>query len=222
MKSGERALVFDMDGILIDSEPLWRRAEIEIFGGVGLVLEEADCFETQGLRIDEAVAFWYERAPWSGRSCEDVAKSIVSRMGGLIRSEGEPMPGALASIEWALSSSWRLALASSSSKFLIATVLDHFGITGLFECTRSAEDEASGKPHPDVYLSAARALRLEPRVCVAVEDSANGMASALSAGMRCIAVPPPETRDDVRFAAATLRLTSLRDLPKALEAFESI
>ena len=221
MQNGERALVFDMDGVLIDSEPLWRRAEMQTFREVGLVLEEADCFQTQGLRIDEAVAFWYERAPWSGRSPEDVAESIVSRMGGLIRSEGEPMPGALASIEWALSSSWRIALASSSSKFLIATVLDHFGITGLFECTRSAEDEASGKPHPDVYLSAARALRLEPRVCVAVEDSANGMASALSAGMRCIAVPPPETRDDLRFASATLQLTSLRDLPEALEALEA-
>jgi sugar-phosphatase len=220
MQNGERALVFDMDGVLIDSEPLWRRAEMETFREVGLVLAEADCFQTQGLRIDEAVAFWYERAPWSGRSCDDVAKSIVSRMGGLIRSEGEPMPDAVASIEWALNSSWRLALASSSSKFLIETVLDRFGITSLFECTRSAEDEISGKPHPGVYLSAARELRLEPGACVAVEDSVHGMASALSAGMRCIAIPPPEIRNDPRFEAATLRLDSLRDLPGALEALE--
>jgi sugar-phosphatase len=222
MKSGERALIFDMDGVLIDSEPLWRRAEIEIFGEVGLVLEEADCFQTQGLRIDEAVAFWYERAPWTDRSCDDIAKSIVSRMGGLIRSEGELMPGALASIEWALNSSWRLALASSSSKFLIETVLDRFDISNLFECRRSAEDEVSGKPHPDVYLSAARDLQLEPGACVAIEDSANGVASALAAGMRCVAVPPPETRNDARFATATLRLDSLRDLPKALEALETV
>jgi sugar-phosphatase len=222
MRSGERALVFDMDGVLIDSEPLWRRAEIEIFAEVGLALEEADCFQTQGLRIDEAVSFWYERAPWIGRSIDDVANSIVSRMAELIRSEGEPMPGVLSSIDWALSSSWRLALASSSSKYLIETVLDRFGMTSLFECTRSAEDEMSGKPHPDVYLSAARDLRLEPAACVAVEDSANGMASALSAGMRCIAIPPPETRADARFAAATLRLASLRDLPKALQALPSI
>jgi sugar-phosphatase len=220
MQSIERALVFDMDGVLIDSEPLWRRAEIEVFAQVGLVLEESDCFQTQGLRIDEAVRFWYERAPWTDRSCDDVAKSIVGRLADFIRSQGEPMPDALTSIEWALNSSWRLALASSSSKFLIETVLDRFGIKSLFECTRSAEDEISGKPHPDVYLSAARELRLEPRTCVAVEDSVHGMASALSAGMRCIVVPPPEIRNDPRFAAATLRLDSLRDLPGALEALE--
>jgi sugar-phosphatase len=216
-KRGERALIFDMDGVLIDSEPLWRRAEIDVFREVGLDLEDADCLQTQGLRIDEAVKFWYERAPWADRSIGDVAKSIVLRVAGLIRSEGEPMPGALTSIGWAANSTWRLALASSSSKFLIDIVLDRFGITNLFELTRSAEDEASGKPHPDVYLTVARDLQLNPRACVAVEDSVNGVVSALSAGMRCIAVPPPETRDDGRFASANLLLNSLRDLPKALE-----
>lgn len=220
MKNSERAVIFDMDGVLIDSEPLWRRAEIETFGEVGLVLEEADCLQTQGLRIDEAVAFWYARAPWTNRSCDEVAKSIVSRMAELIRSEGEPMSGARAAVDWVADSSWRLGLASSSSKFLIDTVLDRLGMTTLFECTRSAEDEASGKPHPDVYLSTARALRLEPRVCVAIEDSALGVASAVSAGMRCLAIPPPETRDDPRFAAAIRRLDSLHDLPRALQELE--
>jgi beta-phosphoglucomutase-like phosphatase (HAD superfamily) len=220
--SGERALIFDMDGVLIDSEPLWRRAEIEALGEVGLVLEDADCFQTQGLRIDEAVAFWYQRAPWIGRSCEDVASSIVSRMALMIRSEGEPIPGALSSIDWAANSNWRLALASSSPNFLIETVLDRFEIAHHFECARSAEDEKYGKPQPDVYLSAARDLRLEPGVCVAVEDSANGVDSAISAGMRCIAVPPAETRSDARFEAATLKLGSLQDLPAALEQLEEL
>lgn len=220
MKSGERALIFDMDGVLIDSEPLWRRAEIEIFGEVGLALEEADCFATQGLRIDEAVAYWFERAPWTGRSQGDIATSIVSRVAGLIQSEGEPMSGVQPAIDWAAASTWRLGLASSSPKLLIETVLDRFGLTGRFECVRSAEDEVSGKPHPDVYLSAARDLRIESRQCLAVEDSANGVASALSAGMRCIAIPPPETQSDPRFAEATMRLRSLQDLPEALERLD--
>jgi sugar-phosphatase len=218
MKATERALIFDMDGVLIDSEPLWRRAEIEIFGEVGLTLVEADCFQTQGLRIDEAVAFWFERAPWSGRSIEDVAETMVSRMAELIRSEGEPMPGVRSALEWAVSSEWRLAVASSSSNFLIATVLERFGFSELFECTRSAEDEAFGKPHPDVYRSAARDLAIEPQACVAIEDSAHGVTSALAAGMRCVAIPPPETRDDSRFAKASIRLDSLHDLPGALGA----
>ena len=207
---GNRALIFDLDGVLIDSEPLWRKAEIEIFAEVGLVLVDADCFQTQGLRIDEAVTFWFERTPWTGRSCEQVAEAIVSRVADLIRSEGEPMLGVRESLAWAAASDWRLGLASSSPNFLIETVLHRFGMTDLFESARSAEDEALGKPHPDVYLSAARDLKLEPSACVAVEDSAHGVASAVAAGMRCIAVPAAETRDDARFAAATWLLGTPR------------
>jgi len=220
MQSGDRALIFDMDGVLIDSEPLWRRAEIEVFASVGLVLEEADCFQTQGLRIDEAVAFWYERAPWTSRSCDEVSRTIVPRVAELIRAEGQPIAGALRAIDWLSDSKWRLGLASSSPRFLIDTVLDRFGLAPLFECVCSAEDEDVGKPDPAVYLSAARALRLDPRACVAVEDSPNGVASALSAGIRCIAIPPPESRDDPRFEAATLSLETLHDLPDALETLE--
>ncbi|MEZ4353228.1 MAG: hexitol phosphatase HxpB [Myxococcota bacterium] len=212
----DRALVFDMDGVLIDSEPLWRRAEIEIFAGVGLSITETDCYQTQGLRIDEAVGFWFARAPWSGPTPTEVAHTVVERMVELIRAEGVPMPGALESIEAARRGGWRLAVASSSSDRLIGTVLDRFDLARLFECTRSAEHEAHGKPHPDVYLAAARELALPTRACVAVEDSAHGVTSALAAGLRGVAVPPPETRDDPRFAAATMRLASLEALPARL------
>jgi HAD superfamily hydrolase (TIGR01509 family) len=214
---GERALIFDMDGVLIDSEPLWRRAEIEQFAIVGLPLVEADCLKTTGLRIDEAVSFWFERAPWTGPSVEAVAAAIVDRTVQLIESEGEPMPGVVEMLDWATTSGWRLALASSSPKRLIETVLGTFDLNRHFEIRRSAEDEALGKPHPDVYRSTARDLGLDPGVCVAIEDSANGVASALAAGMRCIAIPPPETRDDPRFARATLRLDSLAELKEALK-----
>ncbi len=221
VESIHRAVIFDLDGVLIDSEPLWRRAEIATFGEVGVALSDADCLETTGLRIDEAVDYWFERMPWTGRSCEDVARSIVSRVALLIRDEGEPMSGAVSSIEAAIQSEWRLAVASSSPKVLIETVLDRFRIADRFECTRSAEDEAFGKPRPDVYLSAAAALQLSPQACVAVEDSANGLASALAAGMRCIVVPPTESQDDPRFDAATLRIDSLHDLPGALDQLKA-
>jgi len=214
---GERALIFDMDGVLIDSEPLWRCAEIEAFATVGLALEEADCLETQGLRIDEAVDFWFQRAPWAEPTPDAIAEAIVERMVRLIESEGEPIPGVVEALGWAESSPWRLALASSSSKRLIETVLGRFGFVDHFEVTRSAEDEQFGKPHPDVYRSTARDLRLDPAACVAIEDSAHGVASALAAGMRCIAIPPPETRDDPRFERATLCLESLADLRDALK-----
>jgi len=211
------ALIFDMDGVLIDSEPLWRRAEIEVFAEVGLALSESDCLRTQGLRIDEAVAFWFERAPWSGRPCEEVARAISTRVAELIREDSEPLPGVHASIEAARSHSLRLGLASSSSGFLIETVLDHFGLAGEFEVVHSAEHEAQGKPDPAVYLSTADRLGVDPRGCIAIEDSVNGVRSAIAAGMRCVAIPAPETRDDPRFAIATSRLDSLEELPQILE-----
>ena len=215
-----RALIFDMDGVLIDSEPLWRRAERACFGEVGLALTDDDCLQTQGLRIDEAVAYWYDRAPWPDKSIPEVATHIVERMGELIRKEARPMAGVRPALASALAAGWRLALASSSSADLIETVLDALALRDAFEVVRSAEHEARGKPAPDVYLSTARDLDLAPADCVAVEDSVHGVASAIAAGMRCVAVPPRETRGDPRFEIATWRLDSLDQLPQALSEID--
>lgn len=219
--SQSRALVFDMDGVLIDSEPLWRRAEIEIFASVGVELSEADCFETQGLRMDEAARYWFERKPWKGSTPDQVAERVVDRMVLLVGSEAEPMPGVRESLAFAKASDWRIGLASSSSMRLIETVLDRFDLHDAFEVVRSAEHEARGKPHPDVYLSTLRDLALEGIDSVAIEDSAHGVASALAAGMRCIAIPPAETRTDPRFEIATWRLHSLDELVHALPGIQT-
>jgi len=214
-------MIFDMDGVLIDSEPLWRRAERACFGEVGLALTDGDCLQTQGLRIDEAVDYWYQRAPWPDTSVREVTSRIVERMIDLIRAEARPMAGVGPALESALAAGWRLALASSSSTPLIQTVLDALDLQDAFEVVRSAEHEARGKPAPDVYLSTARDLHLEPADCVAVEDSVHGVASAITAGMRCVAVPPLETRGDPRFEIATWRLDSLDQLPQALMGIDS-
>ena len=210
-----------MDGVLIDSEPFWRRAEIEVFGSVGIELSDADCYQTQGLRIDEVARFWFDRSPWTGPSIESIAERVVDRMHGLIHTEGEPMAGVRESIDAARSGGWRLGLASSSSMRLIEAVLDRLGLATAFEVVRSAEHEQRGKPHPDVYTAALRDLRLEGADCVAVEDSAHGVASALAAGMRCIAIPSAETRADPRFEVAHWRLDSLEDLSQALSRIET-
>jgi len=216
-----RGLLFDMDGVLIDSEPLWRRAEIESFAEVGLVLSDADCRQTQGLRIDEAVSYWFHRTPWPGPSCDAVSETIVERVAALVQSEGEPMAGVHESILAATRRGWRLGLASSSPRFLIDSVLDRFGLRDAFEAVHSAEHESFGKPHPAVYLSTAAALQITPQRCVAIEDSINGVISAVAAQMACIAIPAPESREDPRFAIASRRLASLEALGEALEEFES-
>ena len=216
----DRALLFDMDGVLIDSEPLWRRAEIEVFADVGLELSEQDCRETQGLRIDDAVTYWHTRFPWDGKSRESVADSIVARVAELIRADGKPLPGVHRAISEASERGWRLGLASSSAQFLIDTVLDHFELRPAFEITRSAEHETYGKPHPAVYLSTAVALSVDPRRCIAIEDSVNGVVSAVAAQMSCIAIPALESWDDPRFAIASMRLASLESLGEALEELQ--
>ena len=216
LKPIDRALIFDMDGILIDTEPLWRRAEMDCFAELGLSLDEADCLLTQGQRIDEAVAFWFERAPWTGPSCAEVTAGIVARLTDFVEREGVPMAGVREALDWAARSNWRLALASSSPSGLIECVLGRLELVDRFEVARSAEGEEFGKPHPAVYLRTASDLRLDPSSCIAIEDSANGVLAAVAAGMRCVAVPPAETRDDPRFAEATICLNSLTELPNAL------
>jgi len=221
MTEKSRAIIFDMDGVLIDSEPLWRQTEVEVFASVGLELVEADCYQTTGLRIDEAVAYWFERAPWTGTPPERVAQMIVDRMVEVISTQAEPMAGVRESIATAQAERWRIGLASSSSTRLIKAVLDRFELRDAFECVCSAEDEDRGKPDPDVYLSALRAMGIDGSDGIAIEDSAHGVASALAAGLRCVAIPPFETRDDPRFEAADWRLDSLDEFSRILPTIKT-
>lgn len=206
------AVLFDMDGLLIDSEPFWRRAETEVFATVGVELTDALCRETMGLRVDEVVRYWYSRHPWAAPSHDTLAEAIVDRVRELVLAEGEALPGADAAIEQAFSLELRLGLASSSPMRLIEAVLLRLGWRERFEVTCSAENEAHGKPHPAVYLRAARLIGTPPESCIAIEDSLSGVHSARAAGMRVVAVPDAEHFDDPRFDVADQKLRSLTEL----------
>lgn len=212
------AIVFDMDGVLIDSEPLWRRAEIACFAEVGLGITDADCVQTQGLRIDEVVSWWFERRPWAGVSTEALAERIVDRVAALVASQGVPMPNSELAITAAREIGCRIALASSSPMRLIRAVLDRFGWQETFEVLRSAENEARGKPAPDVYLATLRALDLAPHQALAIEDSLNGLRSAKAAGLPCFAVPAPEARHEPGFGEADACFHDLGELAHALRS----
>lgn len=209
-------VIFDMDGVLIDSEPLWRRAEIEVFGTVGVALTEADCMRTTGLRIDEVVAFWHRQQPWAEPAVTEVAARIVTRVIELVRAEGEPLPGAVAALDFFAARGLPLGLASSSPLRLIEAVLARLRLRERFAAVHSAEHEARGKPDPAVYLHAAAQLGHDPARCVAIEDSIPGVLAAVAAGMGCIAVPAPEDRNDSRLRSASVVLGSLRELDDAV------
>ena len=211
-----RAILFDMDGLLIDSEPFWHEAEIHGFGLAGLHLTAEQCLETTGLRVDEVVSFRYGQTPWESPSQEVVTEVIVERVVALVKEKGTLKPGVAEALEFARSAGLRIGLASSSRYLIINAVLDTFGLRSAFEVIHSAEEEVRGKPAPDVYLTAARKLGIDPADCVAVEDSPNGVLSAKAAGMKCIAVPEPALRDDPRLAEADVVIGWLGELDAEL------
>jgi len=203
------AVIFDMDGLLIDSEPLWRIAETKAMNAVGVPMVEEDGFLTMGLRTDEVVEFWYARYPWKTPSKTEVGSAIVRNVIGLIEERGEAMPGAVDAVRGVREAGYRVGLASSSSMDIIDAVLGKIGLRGDFGALQSAEHEPYGKPHPAVYIECARALGVSPSRCLALEDSPAGVLAAKAAKMLCIAVPPPELREDGRYCIADLQLDSL-------------
>jgi mannitol-1-/sugar-/sorbitol-6-/2-deoxyglucose-6-phosphatase len=211
---GLRAVVFDMDGVLIDTEPVWRSVEIEVFDSLGLHLTEADCRQTMGMRVGEMVRLWQARQPWSGATVADVVERIVGGVSEHVRTRGVAMDGAVEAVRLVGSCGLRCAVASSSPRPLIDAVVARLGIADVVDAVCSAEDEVHGKPAPDVYLRAAGLLGVRPAACLAVEDSALGVLSARAAGMPCVAIPDAHTAQDPRLAAATLRLDSIRDLDR--------
>jgi sugar-phosphatase len=203
-----------MDGLLVDSEPHWRDAEREVFGSVGLLLTDDECKQTTGTGILDVVNYWYTQRPWSvpdasGRSHQQLANAIMDNVHERIATLAEPMPGAIAAIEFFIGRGIPTAIASASPISLIEAVVDRIGIRPLLRLWHSATLEARNKPAPDVYLGAARRLGVSPADCVAFEDSGNGLISAHAAGMRTVAVPAEFERDDPKFDIATRKLSSL-------------
>ncbi|HEU5392060.1 MAG TPA: HAD-IA family hydrolase [Streptosporangiaceae bacterium] len=218
------AVVLDMDGLLIDTEPVWRVASAAVFAGSGVALSEQDLLDSTGQPIEELIPIWRARSPDGGPGADggagtrltddEVADLIVDQVIAHVKAEGEPMPGVMAAIARFRRYGLRLAIASSSPRRLIDAVCDRLGLDGI-DVRCSAMDEARGKPAPDVYLTAARELGVAAAACLALEDSPNGVVSAKAAGMRCVAVPDPLLAGDPRYGEADLVLRSLTDLDDA-------
>jgi HAD superfamily hydrolase (TIGR01509 family) len=212
------AIVFDCDGVLIDSEPVWERVRRKFVAGHG------------GRWPDDAQdrMMGMSTAEWSAYISEDfgvrlpprqVADLVIEAMTAEYETHLPLLPGAVDAVR-ALSAHWPLAVASSAPKSLIEAVLDASSLREAFRAAVSSEEVARGKPAPDVYLEAARRLGITPTSCAAIEDSSNGLRSAAAAGMTVIAVPRPEyppAKDALEKAEAVL--TSLTRLtPATIEA----
>ncbi|GAA1725005.1 HAD family phosphatase [Nonomuraea bangladeshensis] len=180
--------MFDLDGVLVDSEPVWeevRRAFVAEHGGTWQPDTQS---QLMGMSTGEWAAYLHELGV--RLSPDEIARGVVDQMAARYRDEVPLMPGAVEAVR-RLAAGRVLGLASSSPRRLIDVVLDAAGLTDCFAATVSTEEVERGKPAPDGYLEAARRMEVDPRGCVAVEDSSNGLRSAHAAGMRVIAVPHP-------------------------------
>lgn len=207
------AAIFDMDGLLIDSEPLWTQAELDIFGSLGLDLSQRDALpDTLGLRIDQVVEMWYQAMPWQGPSRAEVTERVIARAIALVEQHRPLLPGVSHALALCREQGLKIGLASASPRYMLDKVLAMFGLEDFFPVRVSAQPLAYSKPHPEVYLLAAAQLGVAPLNCVTLEDSVNGMVATKAARMRSIVVPAAENRDDPRWALAEVKLASLADL----------
>jgi mannitol-1-/sugar-/sorbitol-6-/2-deoxyglucose-6-phosphatase len=210
------AVILDLDGLLIDTEPVWRAAESAVFAGLGISLSECDLLDSIGQPMDVMIRGWRKRqSADGGRSAEltdaEVADRITDDVIAHVMTEGQPMPGVTAVIARFERYRLPMAIASSSPPRLINAVCDRFGLAGI-QVRCSGLDEVQAKPAPDVYLTAARRLGVAPASCLALEDSPPGVAAAKAAGMRCVAVPDPLLAADPRYREADLVIPSLTEL----------
>ncbi len=211
------AVVFDVDGVLIDSEPVWERVRRGFVAGHGGRWPDDAQDRMMGMSTAEwsryiSEEFGVALAP------EQVAKRVVTAMTAEYQEHLPLLPGAVEAVR-ALSGRWRLAVASSAPKSLIEAVLDASGLRPAFAASVSSEEVTRGKPAPDVYYEAAARLGVSPERCAAVEDSSNGLRSAAAAGLTVIAVPRPEypPAPDA-LGQARVVLGSLTDLTPAVIA----
>jgi sugar-phosphatase len=205
------ATLFDMDGLLLDSEILWHKAELKILGDLGVPIPPGEVRLTKGMFVSEVVDYWFAQHPWESPSRPEVVEMILQAVGDLVESEGVMMPGALRAIELA-SERGPIAVASSTPMPLIMRCLENFNLVELFQSIHSADIEPYGKPHPGVFLTAAKALGVAPTSCLVFEDSAAGVLAAKAGRMTCVAVPVADELRMPAFQIADLVLNSLDEL----------
>lgn len=210
------AAIFDMDGLLIDSEPLWDQAELDVMASLGVdIARRHELPDTLGLRIDMVVDLWYAHQPWKGPDRQEVTDRIIARAIALVEETRPLLPGVREAVALCKSEGLRVGLASASPLHMLEKVLTMFGLRDSFDALASAEKLPYSKPHPQVYIDCATKLGIDPLACVALEDSVNGMVASKAARMRSIVVPAEEGQHDARFALADVKLSSLSDLTAA-------
>ncbi|PCJ29372.1 MAG: HAD family hydrolase [Gammaproteobacteria bacterium] len=206
-----QAVIFDMDGTLIDSEPLWKEAEKQVFSDIGVTVTAELADQTASMTTSEVTKFWYRHSPWSGKSLEQVENEVIDRVEHLINQNALPMQGVNGILDFFQHKQFKIGLATNAPFRLIEVVLDKLDITHYFNAICSSEHEVKGKPHPAVYLSTLRKLHVDATSCIAFEDSLSGIKAAQQAKIKTVAVPASGEFEDEKFQRSHLKLRRLSD-----------
>ena len=205
------AVIFDMDGVLIDSEPLWKIAMEEVFHALGSTLKKEDFQKTVGLRIDEVVHFWNHHENWGISNESEIEEAIIVKMIELISKNAQPLSGVIETLTFLKNKGIKIGLATSSSSRLIKVVLAELNIARFFDFVHSAENEAYGKPHPAVYIKVAEKLSVSPTKSLVIEDSFNGVIAGIAAKMKVVCIPEKTHFPNQRLAVADFHFETMND-----------
>ena len=215
-----QAVIFDMDGILIDSENLWQQSEQELFREFGIELTHELLMQTRGLRTEEMVKHWFNRYKPDSVTPGELMHRYDHRMIEIMRTRVPLMEGAEKAIRFFREKKLPVALASCSTHDHIDAAMEKHGLKDHFDLVVSAANGMPGKPHPEVYLQTADKLGMDPTLCLAIEDSFFGVISAKAARMKVVAMPDPHEYNQPRFGAADIKIRSLTEINDSL--FERI
>lgn len=206
-----KAVIFDMDGLLINSEPLWKQAADEILQKFNVKLTSKQYDLTTGLRTKEFITHWFHHFQLPEHLQPEAVDDIINLVKAKVKDHPSFMPGVQYIIEYFLKKQYSIGIATSSPKSLADMVIDLIGIRSILGAVSTAEHLPYGKPHPQVYINCAAALMVPATDCLCFEDSFNGMIAAKAARMKCVVVPTGHLANDSRWGAADLKISSLQN-----------
>ncbi|HEY4206039.1 MAG TPA: hexitol phosphatase HxpB [Puia sp.] len=202
-------VIFDMDGLLIDSEPFWQEAGIETLEQYDRALTLEQYHLTTGLRTKEWIDYWWRHFGISSDSATAAEEMILRKAIEKIGEKAEPMPGLDHIFSFFSEKNFKIGLATSSPLALVDVVVEKLKIRPFLDAVASAGHLPFGKPHPQVYMDCAQALEASPLQCICFEDSFNGLIAAKAARMKCVIIPMPDQFNLAKWGAADLKLNSL-------------
>lgn len=208
-------VLFDMDGLLLDTELYWGESMLKIAAKHGIPITREHFKATTGLRIFEVTEYWQRNFPWQGASSEQVANEVLDDITAVSIAKGNIMPGVINLLQQLRAAHYKIGLASSSPMRMIQPLIQHFELSAYFDAVCSADAVEYGKPHPAVFLYAANQLQAQQHECLVLEDSLNGVIAAKAARMKVIAVPDAHQLHNPAFSIADLVLPSLVHLDDA-------